>query len=750
MPDLVIRFRSDSKEVRDEIKRLGGQVQKELSGDRAQNKIFGDLGNQAKNLGNDIARVFRGDVSGAFDAVKSSAGLVGSSFGALGASAATAAVGVGALAAAVVALEAAFVLIALRQAEFLDKIGDISESTGISADVVLQFRQAFAAFADDAAGAEQVLQKFTATVGRALQDPTNDAAKALRQLGLNAREAAQNPSQALLKLADSFARIDTQAERARLATELFGRGGAQVAAVLVEMSKSAADFEQALAAVGGRDAFNKLVQQAGQFDVEMRRFQNTLQVVALVIVREFLPTIRVFNEQLGPLIRDLMPALTVVVQGAELAFRGLLATMTSMAKGMADLSEAAQAIGRGEFKRAVDEIRESLTHPVWEEFEELTRRRAELLNDPITGGLGARDVTEGTAKGDQRLAQRKREIEARAELEAAALQREQEELERALGNQVITRLEFERRMTELKLSELESRQRKEEALLALEKLNDDERARRVQQLTRLYETMYDAIEIRGERLLEEQIRKVGEEINKTTDDAIRALPPVALPQQFPEEEALERIFSTPDRTIFTDLRDAMNDLINTMEDDLPTAAEITADAMANMGAQAARSFRTFLEGNSTLRQAAGAMAAALLEPFVVYAQQQAAIAALESAMAFLRLDFVGGAKWAAIAAGWAALSGGLAAIGSAAGGGAGGGGGGGGAGATGTTQQTREVEDRIRYWEGGIMQPVTTIIIKHEEGMFVDKVEQAMVTSFQNDGAAKRLIKRETEGTPIR
>jgi hypothetical protein len=750
MPDLLIRFKADSKEVREEIRKLGGQVQRELGADKAQAALFKDLGNQARQLGGDITRVFRGDITGAFDAMRNSAGIAGSAMTGLGATAATAAVGIGALAAAVAALEAAFLLVAFRQAEFLDQIGDIAEETGISADVVLQFRQAFTAFSGDANGAQQALERFTTTVGRALAQPTNDAAKALRQLGINAREAAQNPSGALLQLADRFARIETQAERARVASELFGRGGAQLAAVLVEMSKSARDFESAIAAVGGRDEFNKLVNQAGEFDAELRRMQNTIQTAALVIVREFLPTLRAFNEQLGPIIRDLMPALVIAAQAAELAFRALLATMSSLAKGMADITEAGQAISRGEFGQAIEELRQSLTHPVWKEWNEITARRNQLLKEGAAAGAGAGGITPPEGDADAALAARRREVANRFAIEQAGLERERAELELQLSRQEISHVAFEEGVTAIKLRELEARLRMEEDTARLQKLSQQALLDETLRITGEFIIRRETIMLEGSRRLQEQIKKDVEEMQRQTFETIGK--ETSFETVLPED-AFKIPTEVPTRTIFTELRDQIggkDGLIVEMKK-LENQARPVVRAIQDIGRAASDAFQALFEGTSTLKQAAGAMAAALLEPFIVYAQQQAAIAALESAMAFLRLDFVGGAKWAAIAAGWAALSGGLAAIGSAAQGAGGGGGGGGGTGgATGTSAQPRELEDRIRYWEGGAMQPVTTIIIKHEEGMFVDKVEQAMITSFQNDGAARRIVKRETEGTPIR
>lgn len=70
--------------------------------------------------------------------------------------------------------------------------------------------------------------------------------------------------------------------------------------------------------------------------------------------------------------------------------------------------------------------------------------------------------------------------------------------------------------------------------------------------------------------------------------------------------------------------------------------------------------------------------------------------------------------------------------------------------ATNQGQAAREPqESRLQLQSANPVPITTTIVVKHEEGMFVEKVESAITQSFRADGAARKIIRNETAGEPI-
>ncbi|UOF76944.1 hypothetical protein [Bacteriophage sp.] len=162
----------------------------------------------------------------------------------------------------------------------------------------------------------------------------------------------------------------------------------------------------------------------------------------------------------------------------------------------------------------------------------------------------------------------------------------------------------------------------------------------------------------------------------------------------------------------------------------------------------------FVQSGFSLKAAGKAIAVALAEPFIKAAQTKAAYHAAEAVASLAVFDLRGAALHGLAAAGFAALAGVGQALISGGGGGAGAiGGGAYGNELTGTNQNNNQPQETrfINSERDRDGRTATNVIItlKTEPGQFVQNVEKALVTSFGNDGAARRIIRNEVNGEPL-
>lgn len=181
---------------------------------------------------------------------------------------------------------------------------------------------------------------------------------------------------------------------------------------------------------------------------------------------------------------------------------------------------------------------------------------------------------------------------------------------------------------------------------------------------------------------------------------------------------------------------------------LQQMATATRGALAN-------TIAAFASGRQAIGAVVGAFVSAALAPLRDYLLKKAAIHFAEAASRFAYGDYAGAFLHGAAGAGLSAAAGLIDGAGSAIGNAISGSGGGGSAAAgafNGGTRQgenTRATEDRFRFFGETPDRPVTTIVIKHEPGIMVDKVEQAVMQSYQQDGAVRKVIRRETNNEPL-
>ena len=149
--------------------------------------------------------------------------------GAMGAAVAPAALAAAAIAAVGVAL------MKVNQAmERLDIVAKTAKGLGIKEQDLMGFQHAAELAGVSAGGFTTAMQKMQKGVGEAMAG-TGLAKDALERMGIEVQAfGALNPDEQFLQLADKIAAIENPAERAAMATAIFGRAGADMLPMLLE------------------------------------------------------------------------------------------------------------------------------------------------------------------------------------------------------------------------------------------------------------------------------------------------------------------------------------------------------------------------------------------------------------------------------------------------------------------------------------------------------------------------------------
>lgn len=204
-------------------------------------------------------------------------------------------------------------------------------------------------------------------------------------------------------------------------------------------------------------------------------------------------------------------------------------------------------------------------------------------------------------------------------------------------------------------------------------------------------------------------------------------------------------------TILEQVRVAMRATIKELKAQLPSAAALITQSFIGVSRAIADTVKTFVQSGGTLRQAAGAIVSALLQPYATYASNKSIIAAIESAEAFLRGDFASGAKWAGISAAWAGLSGLLGGLGGRIANAGNSGGGALGASLTGTRQSdaTRATEDRVRFTDRNGLETNIRITLVTDQDQQVKNVSTAFRRDYDNNGTVRQVLDNHSSGIPV-
>ncbi|MBA0014149.1 MAG: hypothetical protein H0Z53_00785 [Nitrosospira sp.] len=126
----------------------------------------------------------------------------------------------------------------------LAKLDDMAQKTGSSVENLSRIQKTVAAFGGDFGAVDNAIAKLAKGMGT-IDSDTNKANNALKALGISSRDTAGNlrdPSQVMIEIARNLQNYADGAGKTALATDLFGKSGAEIMPVLNDMADNISRF----------------------------------------------------------------------------------------------------------------------------------------------------------------------------------------------------------------------------------------------------------------------------------------------------------------------------------------------------------------------------------------------------------------------------------------------------------------------------------------------------------------------------
>ena len=198
-----------------------------------------------------------------------------------------------------------------------DRLQKVSIQTGIAVEEleILQFAASQAGVGTDQLNA--AVQKFSINVGKA-EDGTKLQADAFESLGVSIKDASGNlkgQSTLFVEVADAISKVEEPAVKARLASDLFGRTGVELLALLNLGAEGISNYGETLREAGG------IVGKAASD--EFSAFNDQLDLLS-----------RSLRGKFAPILVSILPALTALAENLDhiAKFAGIAATAFIAAK----------------------------------------------------------------------------------------------------------------------------------------------------------------------------------------------------------------------------------------------------------------------------------------------------------------------------------------------------------------------------------------------------------------------------------
>lgn len=221
---------------------------------------------------------------------------------------------------------AGFGMLARSALETADKLGKASERMGVAASELssLQLAASYAGLETDTF--TKLLGDFQNRIGEAAQG-TGEAAKTLRELGVDAKEFAKLPLDEQLKvIADKMLGLGSATEKAQVAADLFGARGIKLINFLNLGSEGINDLRDEFKRLG-MEITDKQIDNIEDFNDSMTKLKAIINQAMIVGLAQAAPQMEQFAEKAAemavPLVGQLMKGLQYIIDNAQVIGDGL-------------------------------------------------------------------------------------------------------------------------------------------------------------------------------------------------------------------------------------------------------------------------------------------------------------------------------------------------------------------------------------------------------------------------------------------
>lgn len=217
-----------------------------------------------------------------------------------------------------------------------DDLGDLAERLGLSTDAVQRLESAFVAAGASPALMQSAMDKLNIGIGAFLQNGGGPAKAAFEQLGIASQIASgqlAGGEQIFYAVAEAMQGVDSAAERARIATQLFGRGAGPD---MIEVLSAGGDALRQYGAEAERLGLHlseDLIEKTADARLEIERTKFQMGQFATVMTAQAITAISDFAEQLGPVIKQGQELGQRVMDFLRPAFEALAKAVVTLMSG---------------------------------------------------------------------------------------------------------------------------------------------------------------------------------------------------------------------------------------------------------------------------------------------------------------------------------------------------------------------------------------------------------------------------------
>ncbi len=185
-----------------------------------------------------------------------------------------------------------------QQIELADKLDDLSQKLGISAEELSKLQYAAKFSGVDIGGLQVALTRLSKGMAEAANE-TGTAYKALNAMGISVKNAdgsLKSSTQVLGEVADAFAKYEDGAGKTALATTIFGRAGAELIPMLNEGSKGIKAYGDELQRFGAV-VTNDAAAAAARFNDNLDRIKTVGTALGQSIANNIIPYLNKLAEE---------------------------------------------------------------------------------------------------------------------------------------------------------------------------------------------------------------------------------------------------------------------------------------------------------------------------------------------------------------------------------------------------------------------------------------------------------------------
>ncbi|SPR99304.1 hypothetical protein CBM2634_A80236 [Cupriavidus taiwanensis] len=191
-----------------------------------------------------------------------------------------------------VAAGAALVTLGSKAVDQLAQLDDMAQKTGASVERLSQIQQTASAFGQDFGQVDDAISRLAKGMAT-VDSETNKTQKALAALGLSAKDAGgalRDPGELLVEVSKALQGYEDGAAKAALATDLFGKSGANLLPFLNDLSENVDRFNGVSAEAAA---------EAAKFQDNLNGLKSQLEALAQTTTAAVLPSMSRFIEEIN-------------------------------------------------------------------------------------------------------------------------------------------------------------------------------------------------------------------------------------------------------------------------------------------------------------------------------------------------------------------------------------------------------------------------------------------------------------------